>query len=49
VYVIHFQGVRPDNLGLEPGDLNFGMDLDKDLNLTEAYRDKVNDLIRCPN
>lgn len=33
VYVIHFQGVRRDNLGLEPGDLNLGMDLDKDLNL----------------
>lgn len=33
VYVVHFQGVRRDNLGLEPGDLNLGMNLDKDLNL----------------
>jgi hypothetical protein len=33
VYVIHFQGVRRDNPGLEPKDLNLSIDLDKDLNL----------------
>jgi len=49
VYVIHFQGVRRDNLGLEPEDLKLGMDLDEDLNLRTLYGDKVNDLIRCPN
>jgi hypothetical protein len=32
VYVIDFQEVRRDNLGVGQG-LNIGMDLDKDLNL----------------